>query len=220
MADIDLIPQEYRYWLWQLNWLKRSAVGLSTLLVLATAGYFYLDITANTTQQKLQALQQQKAITQQQQHELEQLSNSKEELARQWHLLNGLRGGTSVESILAVIDKALLDKQVWFLDWQFARAGQAAKRKRQTSNTGYFVVASGDSKGEPAMPDRWQVDTHITIKGQAIDHAAFSGFVQRLLSQAEIADVKVVKTALSRISDINIVDFDIAILVNNAGETG
>lgn len=220
MADIDLIPREYRYWLWQLAWLKKSAVGLLATLLLATVGYFYLDITATSTQKELQAMQQQKAITQQQQHELEQLSNNKEELARQWSLLNGLRGGTSVESILTVVDKALLDQQVWFLDWQFARAGQTAKPKQQTTNTGYFVVASGSNKGEPAMPDRWHVDTHITIRGQAIDHAAFSGFVQRLLKQAEIADVKVVKTALSRISDINIVDFDIAILVNNTGKTG
>ncbi len=217
MADIDLIPREYRYWLWQLQWLKQSAVGLSGVLALATAGYLYLDITAAATQKKLQTLQQQQAITQQQQQELEQLSNSKAELARQWTLLNGLRGGTSVESILTVIDRALVDQQVWFLDWEFARAGHAAKRPRQSSNSGYFVISSGKNKGEPSMPDRWQVDTHITIKGQAIDHAAFSGFVQRLLQQAEIADVKVVKTALSRISDVNIVNFDIAILVNNRG---
>lgn len=220
MAELDLIPQEYRYWLWQLDWLKKSAAGLLVMLALATGGYVYLDVTAATTQQKLRALQQQKAITQQQQLELEQLSNSKDELARQWYLLSGLRGGTSVESILAVIDKALLDQQVWFLDWQFARAGQAAKPKQRAKNTGYFVVATGNNKGEPAMPDRWQVDTHITIKGQALDHAAFSGFVQRLLQQPQIADVKVVKTALSRVNDINIVDFDIAILVNNTGATG
>lgn len=220
MADIDLIPDEYRYWLWQLGWLKRSAVGLCATLLLATAGYCYLDVYAASTQKKLQALQQQQAITQQQQQELEQLSNSKAELARQWTLLNGLRGGTSVESILTVIDRALVDQQVWFLDWEFARAGHAAKQRRQTSNTGFFVVATGNNRGEPGMPERWQVDTHISITGQALDHAAFSGFVRRLLEQAEIADVKVVKTALSRINDINIVDFDIAILVNNRGATG
>lgn len=220
MADIDLIPREYRYWLWQLVWLKKSAAGLCAALLVATVGYFYLDVSAAATQKKLQSLQQQQAITQQQQQQLEQLSNSKAELTRQWTLLNGLRGGTSVESILAVIDRALVDQQVWFLDWEFARAGHAAKQQRQTSSSGYFVVASGNRKGESGMPDRWQVDTHLTIKGQALDHAAFSGFVQRLLQQAEIADVKVVKTALSRISDVNIVDFDIAILVNNKGATG
>ncbi len=219
MADIDLIPREYRHWLWQLTWLKRSAAGLCAALLLTTAGYFYLDVSAAATQKKLQALQQQQAITQQQQQALEQLSNSKAELTRQWTLLNGLRGGTSVESILAVIDRALVDQQVWFLDWEFARSGHAAKPRQQTSSSGYFVVATGNNRGEPGMPGRWQVDTHITITGQALDHAAFSGFVQRLLKQVEIADVKVVKTALSRINDVNIVNFDIAILVNNKGAT-
>lgn len=219
MAEIDLIPQEYRYWLWQLSWLKKSAVGLISFLLLATACFCYLDLTAAATQEKLQAMQQQKAITQQQQEQLEQLSARKAELARQWSLLSGLRGGTSVEKILAVIDRALLEQQVWFLDWQFSRAGQEAKPRRSTGKTGYFIVETGNGGDETAMPPRWQVETHITIKGQAIDHAAFSGFVQRLLQQREIADVKVVRTTLSRVSDVNIVDFDLAILVNN-GDTG
>ncbi len=214
MADIDLIPREYRYWLWQLAWLKRSATGLGAVLALAITSYIYLDSSVAATEEKLKTLQQQQAITQQQQQQLQQLSNAKAELARQWTLLNGLRGGTSVESILAVIDRALVGQQVWFLDWDFARAGHATQPPSNDRN-GYFVVAARNSRSEPGTPHRWQVDTHITIKGQALDHAAFSGFVQRLLKQSEIADVKVVKTALSRISDVNIVDFDIAILVNS-----
>lgn len=214
MADIDLIPREYRYWLWQLACLKTAAAALLVLLALATASYCYLDITAAATKHKLHTLQREKAVTQQQQSELEQLSSAKQELARQWRLLNGLRGGASVESILMVIDRALLDNQVWFLDWQFSRAGYMP-----STGTGNFVIASDSRSNNSAASVSWDTGSHINIKGQAIDHAAFSGFVQRLLAQAEITDVKIVRTNLSRGSAVSIVEFDIAILVNSRAAT-
>jgi hypothetical protein len=54
----------------------------------------------------------------------------------------------------------------------------------------------------------------MTIKGQARDHSALSGFVRRLFVQPEIDDVRILRTNLSRSNRADAVDFELAVVIN------
>lgn len=215
MADMDLIPKEYRYWLWQVSTLKNFAVGVCVVGAILVGLSFYWGEQAGQINSGMSQLQNKMAVTRSQREKLESLVERKTELEHQWKLLDGLRGGTTVESILTVIDSTLHEDDVWFLDWKFNRAGQAVKVPKDTVETGYFIVVPRSDANKNSPPETWEIQTHITINGQARDHAAFSGFVQRLISRPEIAEVKVVKTTLKQIKKVKIVDFNIVVLISN-----
>ncbi len=219
MAEIDLIPADYRYWIWQLTWLKRISAAVIAGVIALSVTTFYLNQRGHKVNAELEKLQLEKAINQQQRQSLEALMLNKAELERQWNLLNGLRGGTTVENILVVIDRALNQNDIWFNNWHFNRAGVVVDKAPDNVGTGYFIVVPNTGKNVQGMPETWKISTHITIRGGAVDHAAFSGFVQRLIAQPEIADVKIIKTSLVRVRGVKIVDFDLSILVNNGVET-
>lgn len=215
MASVDLIPNDYRHWMWQLAWLRRSAIGVSLFLVVAVAAYTMLTMQSERYQQRLMELQAQQAVSQQQQQSLESLSSQNLELQRQWNLLTGLRGGLSITDILLDIDKALSKEQVWFVDWQFKRAGEVVSTSEEGAEAAYFIMVK-NSDSPSAIPERWRINSHIKVKGEAIDHVAFSNFVQRLLQRPSVADVRVVNTQIQGVSDLNqVIGFEVAILIDN-----
>lgn len=215
MADIDLIPSGYRYWIWQLSLLKKFALGLLVVVAILLGLSLYWGSEAKKLNVSMAALQNKMAITQSQREKLERLVSQKTELERQWKLLDGLRGGITVENVLAIIDSALYQNEVWFLDWRFNRAGYAVEESEETVETGYFVVVPKTGANNQGEPETWKIHTRISINGQAKDHAAFSGFVQRLISRPEISEVKVEKTILRHRNKAKIVDFNIVVVVNN-----
>ena len=161
--------------------------------------------------ERVATLQSQNAITQQQQAELERLNARQAEFERQWSLLRSLRAGVAVEDIFQIIDRALQGNELWFNDWTFRRAGVVVDGERSV-DTGYFIVvpANGQSDGE------WQVETHMTISGQAEDHQALSTFVRALFEQQDVRDVNVHKTTMINYGVGRVVDFDMTVVLNSA----
>ena len=77
--------------------------------------------------------------------------------------------------------------------------------------TGYFVVVPLD---EPNRPNRaWRMDTHMEIHGQAVDHSTLARFVSQLLDQPRIEQVRVVNTRVRPFATIEVVDFELAVVV-------
>lgn len=213
MSEIDLIPDDYRAMLFRKRWLKLFVVTVSLLFIVSLGSYGGLGFMTNRILSDIEQLQNQKAISTQQRTELAQLRDKETELKQQWDLLNGLRTGAAAETMLEMIDRSLPGNDVWFLSWQFRRAGIVVDTPPATVNTGYFVVVP---QGKAATkPDAWQIQTHMTIKAQARDHAALSEFVKQLFQQSEVEDVRVVRTTLRRYISASVVDFDLAIVVNS-----
>ena len=65
-----------------------------------------------------------------------------------------------------------------------------------------------------AGDNQLRVQTNMTIRGQARDHSALSGFVQRLFAQPEIDDVRIRRTSLISDDRAEAVDFELAIVLN------
>lgn len=216
MTEIDLVPGDYR----RLSWLRgraRTTVGfiLAALLVsvLAWAALHFLSARLES---EIATLQSKQAITNQQREALTQLDDHKSVLQRKLELLTGLRGGAKAVQMFVTIDRAIKEGEVWFLDWEFRRAGSAVEHKPEKNSNGYFILMPAEN-GQ-AGTDAWKIETHMTLRGQARDHSALSGFVRRLYRERAIEDVRILDTTRQPQNDV--VDFRLAVTVNSAEVTG
>jgi cell division protein FtsB len=212
MTEIDLIPQDYRTRRWQTRGLKVFGGVMLSLMFLHGAAWFAFAHKVKTAQQQIAELQSKQLITSQQRDELEALGTKRNEFERQLGLLNGLRSGGAAEQMFVTVERALTSDDVWFVDWRFQRSGVVVDDERAAVNTGYFIVVPADPNAAQAKP--WQVQTHMTIRGQSRDHSALSAFVKGLFAQPEIEDVHVGRTSQSRVAAVNVVDFDLAVVMN------
>ncbi len=165
---------------------------------------------------QIATLQSKQAITNQQREVLTQLDMHKSALQRKLELLTGLRGGAEAAQMFVTIDGAMEGDEVWFLDWEFRRAGSAVENKPETLSNGYFILIPAEN-GQQST-EAWKIDTHMTLRGQARDHSALSGFVRRLYRQRTIHEVRILDT--SRQPQNDVVDFRLAVTVNSAEVTG
>lgn len=213
MAELDLIPQDYRDKLTQRSMLKRYLIAFALLnvIILALAGL--LSQMTQKTSTRIEELKAQSAITAQQTEQLEVLAQEQSEFERRWSLLRGLRAGAAIEDIFRIIDQALVDDDLWFVDWSFRRAGVIVDGETRTIETGYFLIVPADNPAEVAP--KWQVETHMTLEGRAVDHQALSTFVRALFEQPDIKDVSVRRTSLTDYANRRVVSFDLTIILNS-----
>lgn len=216
MTDIDLIPGGYRERLRLHYWARQMVIAVSVVLVSSIAGYFTLEYINKTISADIAGLQDKQQISELQRGALTKLNETKTLYLSQLSFLTGLRSGTAAPEMFKTIDQALPDKEVWFLNWEFRRAGSAVEKKQNIASNGYFIVIPATDGNETA--ENWKIETHMTIKGQAKDHAALSRFVRELFNQSAIQDVRILNT--SRVNNASVVNFDLAVTVNSQSGTG
>ncbi len=214
MAEIDLIPNDYRNWLGQKSTVRNYVVAFATLNILIVVAAVGFAQMAERAQARAVQLKTENAITQQQQIQLQQLKDQQSEYERQWSLLRGLRAGAAIDDIFTLIDRSLVAGELWFLDWSFRRAGVIVDGEQRGVETGYFIIVSEDS--DPFANPDLEVETHMTIHGQARDHQALSKFVRALFEQQDIKDVNVQKTSQTDYANGRAVDFDMTVVLNSA----
>ncbi len=216
MAELDLIPQDYRNWLKQRWMFRQYIIAFAVLNVIVLGSSGALTQMSKSAMQTVRELQSQSAITEQQQVQLEQLREQQTEYERRWSLLRGLRAGAAVEDIFKIIDRSLTNNDLWFVDWHFRRAGVVVDGETRDVETGYFLIVLED--GSYNGDTEWQVETHMTVNGQARDHQALSNFVRALFEQDSIRDVSVQQTSLIDYAGGRVVQFELAIILNSAIE--
>jgi len=218
MADIDLIPSDYRRSLALKKSLVKFAMACAGLIAVTFVSHIAVTKAVGVVQADVTKLQAQQKITTQQRNELTRWEGKKKSFEHQLALLQGLRSGAAAEKMFATIDRALEGNDVWFLSWEFQRAGEKVDEAPKTVNTGYFIVVPA-SEGRKKT-ETWKINTHMSIKGQANDHAALSRFVRRLINQPEIQDIRILRTGLKDRGNSAIVDFEMAVVVNSGAVTG
>jgi len=216
MIDIDLIPADYRARLRMQDWAGYMLITVILVLLVSASGYFALDNMNTALAAEISDLQGEQQITEAQRGVLTNLNEEKTHYANQLSFLTGLRSGTAAREMFKTVDHALDGEEVWFLDWEFRRAGTAVETREETSSNGYFIIIPA-TNGEDTN-ETWKIETHMTIKGQAKDHAALSRFVRKLFNQPEVENVRILNT--SRMSSTTVVNFDLAVSVNSQSETG
>lgn len=216
MAELDLIPQDYRDWLSQRAMVRQYVIVFVLLNIVVLASSGVLSHLSQRAGQEIENLQTQSAITAQQQVQLEQLREQQTEYERRWSLLRGLRAGAAVEDIFRIIDTAIVDNDLWFVDWHFRRAGVVVDGETRDVETGYFIMVREDGQHNESID--WQVETLMTVNGQAQDHQALSTFVRALFEQPSIKDVNVRKTSRTDYANGRVVSFELDIVLNSAVE--
>ena len=216
MSEIDLIPEDYRYWLRQQSLLRQYAIGFLVFNLLVFATSVALGQSAKRAQGEAVRLRAENAVTQQQQMQLQQLKEQQAEFERRWSLLRGLRAGAAIDDIFSLIDRSLVPGELWFVDWSFRRAGVIVDGQQRGVETGYFIIVP-DGTDPVANPDL-EVETHMTIHGQARDHQALSKFVRTLFEQRDIKDVNVQRTSQTEYANGRVVEFDLTIVLNSTSK--
>lgn len=212
MTDIDLIPSDYRMQRWFVRCAKRFGVVVTVILIVTGATYAGVRHATKRGNAEIAMLQGQQAISSLQRAELSRLSEKKNHYESQLELLKGLRSGAAAQSMFVTIDRSLTGNDVWFINWEFRRAGTVVVHEPETQNTDYFIMLPSGKGGK--NDEAWKIETHMSIKGRASDHSALSRFVSRLLSQPEIQNVHVLSSSQRKYKDIRVVEFDLAVIVN------
>ena len=212
MTEIDLIPKEYRIRQWQGRWLKMAGFLFGAMLCVHAAAYAVLLNERQAVERDVANLEADQRVSAEQRSELERLSSAKAEYDQQLKLLTGLRSGASAEQLFLTVERALETDEVWFIDWRFQRSGIVVESTENGVNTGYFIVVPPEPGKASEQP--WQVRTHMTIRGRSRDHSALSSFVKSLFAQPEIDDVHLGQTSMTRLDGNDLVDFDLAVVMN------
>ncbi|MDH3763521.1 MAG: PilN domain-containing protein [Gammaproteobacteria bacterium] len=212
MNEIDLFPDDLRRRLLFTRWFKLTGIGVLLLTLIMVTAFFLLRQANAQIDQQIQQFQSQREITNANRQQLEQLNLQKKNLKQQLDLLSGLRSGASAEQMFVMIDRSLPGPEVWLTNWKFRRAGTPVEDKQRTVNTGYFIVVPADNQSK--KEETWKIETHMNIRGQALDHVAMSKFVLNLTQQPEIEDVRIVSSSQTEVNRTKVVDFSLDILVS------
>jgi hypothetical protein len=210
MAEIDLIPTDYRSRIWLQGKALNLGVMVALLVVLLLLALSVLHFQAAAANRRITELQKLQAISAQQREQLAQLDRKRSALESRLALLGGLRGGAVASAMFETIDRAMVKGDVWFQSWEFNRAGSMVEHKPETISNGYFIIIPATT-GEK-QDEAWKIETNMKIHGQAKDYSALSGFVRRMYQQPEIQDVRIINTAV--IGNAQSVDFNLAVTVN------
>ena len=213
MSSIDLIPAEFRERRIRTRRLRGAALSGAVVIATVLAASGWLRSAAARVQSETATAQTRLSLTAQQREQLQKLDDQLGNLREEWTLLQGLRSGAAAEELFVIIDRALPDEQVWFDDWQFRRAGVLVTEAPRTVNTGYFIVVQPQPDDEDQAA--WRVMTHMSINGQARDHAALSRFVRGLFAQPQIHDVKLNSTRIREYESGKVVEFDVAVVLHS-----
>ena len=212
MNEIDLFPDELRKQLLFTRWFRFAGYTVVLLTILSVVAFVLLREASARIEEQIQYFQSQRKITTANRSQLEQLNQQKSDLQQQLDLLGGLRSGASAEQMFLMIDRALPGPDVWLTNWKFRRAGTPIDQRQQAVSTGYFIVIPADNQNRPA--ETWQIETHMSIQGQALDHSAMSRFVLNLTQQPEIENVRIVNTRSNQGKQVRLVDFSLDIVVS------
>jgi len=212
---MNLIPEDYKRYLLQLQFLQRWGLAMSVLMVLSISISLALNYKADVYQKEIVILEKKKAITSQQRNMLTSLQKDHNKLLGKRDVLEKLRGGALAENMFVTVDRALDGNSVWFKNWRFDRAGSKTSEPAKGVNTGYFIVIPDGERTNNKTQEAWKIQTHMEVDGEAKDHEALSSFVRRLLQQPQIGDVRILNTQQQTTAEITVVNFRLAITVNS-----
>jgi hypothetical protein len=210
MAEIDLIPADYRSRIWLQGKALNIGVAVALAVVVLLLALGVLHYQAIRTGRLIAGLQARQAVSAQQRERFTQLDRKRAELESRLVLLRGLRGGAVASAMFEAVDRAMVEGDVWFLSWDFNRAGSVVEHRPETASNGYFIVIPA-TDGKQSN-EAWKIETRMQIHGQAKDYSALSEFVRRMYRQPEIQDVRIINTTL--VDRTQFVDFNLAVTVN------
>lgn len=213
MHELDLIPASYRERLRIQRWLNIFILSFFAILIIIAGLHVMMNKHLVALQSKVQLLQKDKQLNLQQQQQFKALQEQEKSLSARLKMIDGLRGGPPVKQLLLAIDR-VITPDIWFNNWRFFRANSVVPVKPETVQTGYFIVIP-EELNPGHKQHAWKMESHMEISGQATSHSILADFINHLVKQPEISDVKLLQTHLRNYQDTQVVEFNLFVLINN-----
>ena len=213
-ANLNLIPADYVLERRAHRIVRITIIGFLTVGVLIGALRFALDQQIAELRTETTRLQTQHNQQLAQRTVFEELVARRDGLQRKVDILDGLRGGLRADRVFHLVDEAV-NADTWFRKWSFRRRGELTETKPETVHAGYLIIVAEPDQSTGKLAQAWRLDTHMEIAGSALDHSALARFVEHLLAQTAVADVRILRTGSRPGKQREIVDFDLAITLRN-----
>jgi hypothetical protein len=211
MAEIDLVPADYRRRLQLRRRLGRFGATYAVLLVAAALAAIALSNAVRVENARVDQLRAAESVVRNQRGRLTQLEGERDELERTLRIQGALVEGRPAFEALVAVDRAL-DANVWFLELQLERTSELAAPE-QARESGEFIRVTDPQ--DPGAQRAWRMRTRLHIRAQALDHASLAGFVARLSRQPEIREARVLETEMRRYASTEVVDFELSVVVES-----
>lgn len=172
MREMDLIPAEYRRNRNAKRMLSHFAALFVILIIGQVAGKLYLNSKLTHVKDQISTLQEKQRSLDEKKQLIASLKNDRQAVKNQLAFVDMLQQGGGAEKIFLVFDR-VMDMTVWLEDWKYEAAN----------------LSTEDNDQNQSMK--------VMIRGKALDQAALSSFIDRLMSQDEITDVRVLNSAMA-----------------------
>jgi hypothetical protein len=213
MTEIDLIPQDYRRYRRLVTMARTIGFVMAGLVIVSGAAAGGLMVATNQARAVLEEQEQIRDHGVRRTAEFETRDRYRQALNQQLLVLRSLRSGAPAEKLFATIDNAIGGELVWFDSWRFRRAGVIVPSDRADPLPLTMQMLSQDHL--EGSGEDWLVETHMQIRGKALDHKALSSFVTGLFSQDQVSDVRVQRTTLREGGNGKVVEFELAIVLKS-----
>lgn len=214
MSELDLVPASWRERRRTRRALARFGLAYGVTLALLASAAMSLGLRIEAEAAEVDRLRDDRQAALSERARLEQMQQRQAELTRTLRTLDKLGGTADLGRVFAAVDRSL-GAQVWFRDWVFMRAGEFVDVEERTVDTGYLIMVPEQTAGERKRA--WRLRTHMEIRGQALTHSALAEFVRRLSAQPAVREVTIVDTRSQRVDEVEVVDFELAVVVREPG---
>ena len=218
MRELDLIPASYKERLKIKKICRMFGFGFVLVLIFLFVLKFIFSFKIREYNAEIESLQKEKLLFSEQSQLYNDLLIEENKLSKYLEILKGLRGGPPVKQIMLAIDR-VINADIWFTRWSFHRIGEITESPQNDIQTGYIIIIPREASAS-SQQQTWKLSTHMEISGQAKDHSSLSRFIERLINQPEIQDVKVINTNARDYTAGQVVSFNIVVTINNRFEDG
>jgi Tfp pilus assembly protein PilN len=197
MAEIDMIPREYRDGLRVRRALRATGIALAVVAVLGATAHIGLRWRTAALDRQVAALEAAAAQDQADADRGAALQAEQARRHRQSAVLHALRREGELAALAQGIDAALTD-QVWL-------TGLDVERDIQAASPGAAKPADPDGSVEELDADGWRLSSAVQLSGQAENYRAVTAFLAALGRQPGVANLKLVGSSAA--ADGQAVDF-------------
>lgn len=184
MAEIDMIPREYRDGVRVRRVLRATGIALAVVAVLGAALHAGLRWRSGALERDIAALETAAAQDQASAERSAALQAEQARRQRQGAVLRALRREGELAALAQGLDAAMTD-QVWL-------TGLEVERDVQAAGPGAAPAADPDGAAEKLEADGWRLSSAVQLSGQAENYRAVTAFLAALGRQPGIANLKLV----------------------------
>ena len=215
MQEIDLIPEDFRRGQQLKNHIHAFLLCFAALLLVVVGGKITLNHLVSRDSRHIEQLEAGETFILSQRGRLDELNSLKEILQARQNALEGLRNGPPAAQLFVILGQAI-NPSAWLTQIKFLRAGEFQAASSGAVATGYFMVVpkNAPDKDENA----WRRETHLELRGEALNHSALADFVKTLLSYPEIGDVFILNTRTRNYAFGQTVEYDLAATLTAAAQ--